>query len=664
MVGVLLLLLLLMPVPATATAQLCGNGGNYTANSTYQSNLAVLVAALPSNVSSSQQLFATATAGHSPDAVYALALCRDFANAAWCADCVNASFQHAQQTCPYHRSAIVYYEYDSAQQPGCVLGYSGDDAFLSPATSLTENGTLFQSWNEQNISSDARIVAAHVHELLTVTAQDAAADMTRRLSSVVMDSVPMLYSLAQCTPDLSADDCLACLQRLIAMFNATTSVRLGGRIFVLRCNIRFETFMFFDQPMRRISPSSISPAPPTGHRRQPWVIAISVAVPVSLVAFCFIILYCRRLRARNRKAAMRLRVKHTFKLEVRDHEQVWDMDVGFSGFSVFDFHQIFVATSNFSEENKLGEGGFGPVYKGRFPQGMEIAVKRLASHSGQGLVEFKNEVQLIAKLQHKNLVRLLGCCSQEEEKILVYEYLPNKSLDFFIFDEYRRAFMGWNKCLAIIEGISEGLLYLHKHSRLRVIHRDLKPSNILLDNEMNPKISDFGLAKIFNSNNSYENTTRRVVGTYGYMAPEYASEGLFSVKSDVFSLGVLILEILSGKRNSSSNQCGAFINLLGYAWQLWEEGRWIDIVDASLLPMCNLAEVLRCVNIALLCVQENAADRPNMLDVTSMLSSETMILRKPKHPAYFNLRVGNEEDSFATQSCSVNDVTLSVISAR
>ncbi|KAK1670783.1 hypothetical protein QYE76_058942 [Lolium multiflorum] len=264
MVGVLLLLLLLMPVPATATAQLCGNGGNYTANSTYQSNLAVLVAALPSNVSSSQQLFATATAGHSPDAVYALALCRDFANAAWCADCVNASFQHAQQTCPYHRSAIVYYEYDSAQQPGCVLGYSGDDAFLSPATSLTENGTLFQSWNEQNISSDARIVAAHVHELLTVTAQDAAADMTRRLSSVVMDSVPMLYSLAQCTPDLSADDCLACLQRLIAMFNATTSVRLGGRIFVLRCNIRFETFMFFDQPMRRISPSSISPAPPTG----------------------------------------------------------------------------------------------------------------------------------------------------------------------------------------------------------------------------------------------------------------------------------------------------------------------------------------------------------------------------------------------------------------
>jgi len=189
------------------------------------------------------------------------------------------------------------------------------------------------------------------------------------------------------------------------------------------------------------------------------------------------------------------------------------MEAELSEFSVFDFHQILEATNNFSEENKLGEGGFGPVYKGQFPDGIEIAVKRLASHSGQGFVEFKNEVQLIAKLQHTNLVRLFGCCSQGEEKILVYEYLPNKSLDFFIFDENRKSLLDWNKRLAIIEGIAEGLLYLHKHSRLRVIHRDLKPSNILLDSEMNPKISDFGLAKIFSSNNNEGSTTRRVVGT-------------------------------------------------------------------------------------------------------------------------------------------------------
>ncbi|KAM3206441.1 hypothetical protein ACQJBY_061881 [Aegilops geniculata] len=666
MLGVLLLFL--MPLSATGTAQLCGSGSNYTTNSTYQSNLAALAATLPTNASSSRQQFAAATVGQAPDAVHALALCRgDFANDTACADCVAASFQHAQQTCPNDEAATVYYDYDNIndRRPGCVLGFSGDGDFLSPAAGLTENGTLFQAWNARNISVDATITATDVHNLLTVTAQDAAADTARRYSTAVMDAEPTLYSLAQCTPDLSAGDCLTCLQRLIGMVNATMSVRQGGRIFMLRCNIRFEKFMFFDQPMRRISPSSIAPAPPTGKRRgmHPWVIAISIAGPIALVAFCFIV-YCCRVKGRIRRGTAIVLEKHTYKLRGGSQELVWDIEAGLSGFSVFDLHEILEATSNFSEANKLGEGGFGPVYKGQFLGGVEIAVKRLASHSGQGIMEFKNEVELIAKLQHRNLVRLLGCCSQGEEKILVYEYLPNKSLDFFIFDEHRKSLMDWNKRLMIIEGIAEGLLYLHKHSRLRVIHRDLKPSNILLDNEMNPKISDFGLAKIFSSNNTEEDTTRRVVGTYGYMAPEYASEGLFSIKSDVFSFGVLILEILSGKRNSGTNHCGAFINLLGYAWQLWQDGRWTNIVDASLLPKCEPTEMMRSINIALLCVQENALDRPNMLDVTAMLSSKTMILHVPKHPAYFNLRVGNEDDSSTNESCSINGVTISVATAR
>uniref|UniRef100_A0ACD5XXD7 Uncharacterized protein n=1 Tax=Avena sativa TaxID=4498 RepID=A0ACD5XXD7_AVESA len=638
MVG-FLLLLLLMPLSAAATAELCGGGGNYTANSTYQSNLASMATTLASNASSSSQLFAAASTGQSADAVYALALCRgDFANDTACRVCVAAAFQDAQQACPNRKAATVYYEVDNAQQPGCVVGFSGDDGFLSPANGIADNATLFDAWNPSNISGD--VVPADVRNLLTVTAQDAAADTARRYATTVMDSVPTLYSLAQCTPDLSTGDCLACLQRLIGMVNDTMSMRLGGRIFVLRCNIRFEQFMFFDQPTRRISPSSIAPAPASKRSGiKPWVIAICVASPIALVAICFI-LY--RLRRRHRKASVKLGEKSSHISQGGDHELVWGMG---GEFSVYDFHEILEATSNFSEENKLGQGGFGPVYKGYFPDRTEIAVKRLASNSGQGFIEFKNEVELIARLQHRNLVRLLGCCSQGEEKILVYEYLPNKSLDFFIFDQKQKGLIDWNQRLAIIEGIAEGLLYLHKHSRLRVIHRDLKPSNVLLDNEMNPKISDFGLAKIFTSNNVEENTTRRVVGTYGYMAPEYASEGLFSIKSDVFSFGVLILEIISGKRNSGSNQCGGFINFIGYAWQLWEEGRWIELIEASLLPKCDSAKMMRCINIALLCVQENASDRPTMLDVITMLSSETTIQREPKHPPYFNLRVGNEDTS-------------------
>ncbi|TVU24510.1 hypothetical protein EJB05_26952, partial [Eragrostis curvula] len=397
----------------------------------------------------------------------------------------------------------------------------------------------------------------------------------------------------------------------------------------------------------KTSPSSINDA-----RAQEQILVIALVVPV-IVSFSCLVCFLGLRRNRKGKAKMNSQ---------EDGTLVWELE-GSSEFKNYDFSQVSEATCNFSEENKVGQGGFGPVFKGRFPDGMEIAVKRLASHSGQGFTEFKTEIQLVAKLKHTNLVRLLGCCSKGEEKLLIYEFLPNKSLDFFIFDETRRGLLDWSKRLAIIEGIAQGLLYLHKHSRLRVIRRDLKASNILLDNEMNPKISDFGLAKIFGANDTAANTNR-IVGTYGYMAPEYASDGLFSVKSDVFSFGVLTLEIISGKKKSRFHRYGDFINLLGYAWQLWNDGLWLKLVDTSLVTECHTLEIMRCINIALLCVQENAADRPTMSHVIAMLSSESMILPEPKHPAYFHVRVVEEEGSTVVQKSSVNDVTFSDLCGR
>ncbi|EOY26775.1 Serine/threonine-protein kinase PBS1, putative [Theobroma cacao] len=332
---------------------------------------------------------------------------------------------------------------------------------------------------------------------------------------------------------------------------------------------------------------------------------------------------------------------------------------------VFSFESIAASTNYFSVGNKLGEGGFGPVYKGKLLDGREIAVKRLSSHSGQGLLEFKNEAILIAKLQHTNLVRLLGFCIQGEEKILIYEYMPNKSLDFFIFDSDRKYRLNWKKRFNIIEGITQGLLYLHKYSRLKVIHRDLKAGNILLDDEMNPKISDFGMARIFGLNESEANT-KRVVGTYGYMSPEYAFRGIVSIKTDVFSFGVLLLEIVSGKKNNCCYHSDRPLNLIGYAWQLWNEGRGLVLIDPILDESCNRNEALRCIHVGLLCVQDRAIDRPTMPDVVSMLSNETVQLPAPKQPAFFIYAAEEEPDIADVKSnkCSINYVSVSVMEAR
>uniref|UniRef100_UPI0005C9DEEB receptor-like serine/threonine-protein kinase SD1-8 n=1 Tax=Fragaria vesca subsp. vesca TaxID=101020 RepID=UPI0005C9DEEB len=333
---------------------------------------------------------------------------------------------------------------------------------------------------------------------------------------------------------------------------------------------------------------------------------------------------------------------------------------------VFDLKSILAATEDFSVANKLGEGGFGPVYKGTLPGNQTVAIKMLSKKSGQGHQEFMNELKLIAKLQHTNLVKLLGCCIEEEERILIYEYMPNRSLDKFLFDPSEKTKLDWNRRLRIIEGIGQGLVYIHKYSRLKVIHRDLKASNVLLDEAMNPKISDFGMARIFDINQTEANTNR-VVGTYGYMSPEYARYGHFSEKSDIFSFGVLLLEIISGKKNAALHRYENSLTLAGWAWKLWKKGRGMEVIDESVRETCRPHEALRCIHVGFLCVQEDPADRPTMFSVVHMLQADQSATLPPfKEPAFSTHKKSSAASSSSQTPTvfSANQLTISILEGR
>uniref|UniRef100_A0ACD5ZVX3 Uncharacterized protein n=1 Tax=Avena sativa TaxID=4498 RepID=A0ACD5ZVX3_AVESA len=347
--------------------------------------------------------------------------------------------------------------------------------------------------------------------------------------------------------------------------------------------------------------------------------AMKIMVSVLVVVIFFTLLYCVYCwRWRKRNAVRRTETESLRRMSS-------------SELPLMDLASIHAATGNFSTANKLGEGGFGPVYRGVLPGGVEIAVKRLSARSRQGAEEFRNEVELIAKLQHRNLARLMGWCAEHDEKLLVYEYLPNRSLDAFLFDSRMSAQLDWSTRHNIILGVARGLLYLHEDSLLKVVHRDLKASNVLLDNKMNPKISDFGLARIFKEECITVNTGR-VVGTYGYMAPEFVMEGVFSVKSDVFGFGVLMLEILSGQRNGIVYLDEHQQSLIQDAWTQWVEDKAGEFMDAALGQSYSTDEAWRCFQVGLLCVQDDPDVRPTMSSVLLMLVSDHMSLPAPFRP--------------------------------
>ncbi|XP_062231735.1 cysteine-rich receptor-like protein kinase 25 isoform X2 [Phragmites australis] len=595
----------------------CPNNTNYTRGSAFQANLDALLSSLPSAAAASSG-FAKSTTGAAPDQAYGFAQCRADVNATSCLTCLDGSAQDMASKCPGQKSAMLIYD-------ACLLRHSNESFFGVVDTSVVV--CLLNTQNATQPEFTSRLGA-----LMSNLTGKAAYGSPRMFAAGSTTLTPFLniYGMAQCTRDLAADDCNLCLSGAVAFIPTCCDRKQGARIVCGSCSIRFELYPFYNV---QAAEAAMSPVPAPG------------GGPVN---------------GSDHSGA-----GSNDEEEMRSSESL-----------LYDLSTLRAATDNFSEENKLGEGGFGPVYKGTLQNGQDIAVKRLSATSQQGQVEMKNEVVLLAKLQHKNLVRLLGCCIEEHEKLLVYEFLRNNSLDKILFDPARQQELSWGQRHKIIEGIGRGLLYLHEDSRLTIIHRDLKASNILLDADMNPKISDFGLAKLFNMDSSVGNTSR-IAGTYGYMAPEYALHGIFSAKSDVFSYGVLVLEIVTGRRNIYTHASGSSEDLLTFVWRHWSRGSVQQLLEGCPADGRRPQEILRCVHVGLLCVQEDQHLRPGMASVVVILNSRSITLPAPTAPAFVlpcrpltaavdarGRGADGEGLRVAAPEASINDVSVSDLEPR
>ncbi|KAK9706459.1 hypothetical protein RND81_07G126300 [Saponaria officinalis] len=642
----------------TQLGYFCSNTTVFANNSAYQTNLNTLFRSLSSNATNNPSgYYRTTVETRTSKTIYGHYLCRGDQNSSSCQGCVStATTTDLPKTyCPHTKVAVIWYD-------ECLVRYSNHSFF--------GNMDLFPSmlyWNvESIIGSKTRFMEAVGDMVSNVIATNAAGGGPFKKFATGFtnySNYQPIYGLGQCTPDLSSSDCYQCIYSSIQAFRQTP----GGRNLVPSCVVRYEIYPFFNlsylPQLPRPPQSSPIPSPaidlnppiaPSGKKLSTKLIVSIIAALLVFSAALFLMCICF-LKKKARKNYV------TTATEISDQELTADS-------LQYDLTTLLSATNNFSERNKLGEGGFGGVYKGTLSNGELIAVKRLSVRSSQGIQEFKTEVMLVAKLQHRNLVRLLGFCYTEQEKLLVYEYIANTSLDNFLFDYENRKQLSWQKRYNIIRGIARGLLYLHHDSQLRIIHCDLKASNILLDEEMNPKISDFGTSRIFGVDHSQSNYTNRVVGTYGYMAPEYALQGQFSIKSDVYSFGVLVLEIISGKRNYAFNQPSDSDDLLSYAWSQWEARTPLECVDPTIRESCsNDGEVMRCIQLGLLCVQESVEDRPTMANVVLTLESYSVTIPIPEHPdpftrtrveSSFSKMVGSNNSSRKSNPLSVNEVSI------
>ncbi|XP_068638108.1 cysteine-rich receptor-like protein kinase 2 [Aristolochia californica] len=636
--GALLFMLVLLYLSAETTGDPRTHMINLTCTQQPEHNSTVYVpnfVATMENISAQirSSHFGVSLVGKPPDASYGLAQCYGDLPSLDCVLCYAEARTLLPQCFP-NNGGRIYLD-------GCFMraeNYSFFEETTGPLdTAVCGNATL----------KSARFEASVRRAISDATAAAPVNDGYARARALVSGSTnDSAYVLADCWKTLSFNSCIGCLK------NASTSVskclpQTEGRALNTGCYLQYSNKDFMNPE-------------PSGDSKVSTVVIIVATVSSVAVVFSGAVIACYIWKQK--------RIKKKRKGS-NDAEQMAST-LNDSSLN-FKYSTLEKATGSFDVANKLGQGGFGSVYKGVLADGREIAVKRLFLNNKHRAADFYNEVNIISSVEHKNLVRLLGCSCSGPESLLVYEFLPNKSLDCFIFDAERGKALSWDKRFEIIIGTVEGLAYLHENSKVRIIHRDIKASNILLDSRLRAKIADFGLARSFQEDKSHISTA--IAGTLGYMAPEYLAHGQLTEKADVYSFGVLLIETVTARQNNKTKEYDYTDSLVTATWRHFQAKQMEDLIDPNLLLHNNQnsetikEEILRVVHVALLCTQENHSLRPPMSRVLRMLQRKEKELPPPTNPPFVDERTMELNDTsdapqrplFTSTSYSVGSVSYS-----
>ncbi|CAN8304748.1 unnamed protein product [Cochlearia groenlandica] len=571
--------------------------------------------------------------------IYAFLQCREDLSAVDCRRCFNESKSELEKTCLATGSSSGRIHKD-----GCFLRFDNRDFLEESVDSRFDRaqcdepvsglGEFWRDLDEAFVNVTLKAVKNGGFGAATV-ARDRGGDS---------NSPVVVYALAQCWQTLDEKSCRDCL------VNARSSLRAceghEARAFFTGCFLKYSTHRFFDDDAERKAyddqrsfiKSSFFPDLSDWDVVKLAIAVISLSLLASLGAF---ISYRRFSRKRKGTYLLFLHIHWSLKFcrTVSDSCILFCL-AQIPSCSNFKYEVLEKATESFHESMKLGQGGAGSVYKGILPDGRTVAVKKLFFNTREWADQFFNEVNLISGVQHKNLVRLLGCSIEGPKSLLIYEYVHNRSLDQILFMKNTVHILSWKQRFNIILGISEGLEYLHRGSEVKIIHRDIKTSNILIDQNLNPKIADFGLARSMGTDKTQTNTG--IAGTLGYLAPEYLIKGQLTEKADVYAFGVLIIEIATGKKNNAFTQGTS--SVLYSVWEHFKANTLKQSVDFRLKGKFTEEEAMKVLEMGLLCVQSSVELRPSMSEIVYMLKNKDCTFDRPKQPPFLSASVLMPDD--------------------